>query len=190
MKLSDDDLIKEILKTNSSEALLELVDRHQKLFYSIIKKYSIGCQKFIEEVSDYKLQIFFDSIKSFDSNKGSKFTTWLANQTRFFCLNLKNKKNSLVLVENDFLTTLIQDNHSRQKTNKDNLIELTDKIKEVLENIEDENIKSVIKYRYFNGTGKVLNYQQIANKMSITAQTALNWHNKFVRLAKKKLTKI
>jgi DNA-directed RNA polymerase specialized sigma subunit len=115
-----------------------------------------------------------------------KFSTWLANQIRYFCLNLKNKNNRLIITDDSSLEFLINSENAREKKAEGELIF---NVKDILNKIQDKKIKDVIYYRYFYKDGEVLNYNEIGKILNVTAQTALNWHNKFIKIAKKKLTK-
>ena len=46
--------------------------------------------------------MIYKSAMSYNENKGSKFSTWLANQMRYFCLNSMNK-NRLVATEEEVM---------------------------------------------------------------------------------------
>ena len=66
--------------------------------------------------------------------------------------------------------------------------EILDKIKDIFDHITDTNTKNAIYYRYFYDKDRILNYSEIAEILEVTPQTVLNWHNKFIKLAQKKLT--
>jgi hypothetical protein len=59
---------------------------------------------------------------------------------------------------------------------------------DLFDEISDPNTKNAIYYRYFYNKDRILNYSEIAGILNVTPQTVLNWHNKFINFAKKKLT--
>jgi RNA polymerase sigma factor (sigma-70 family) len=182
--IKDEDLIKKIKVNNCSDSFKELIDRHSGIFFNMGKKYAQNCGLNLNDFNDNKYWIFYNAIQSFSSDKGSKFSTWLANQIRFFCLNFRNKNNKYVLTEDKVLELMINSNFNV----KNNKSESLDLIKNLLEQISDENTRKAIYYRYFYDKNRILNYSEIANILKVTPQTVLNWHNKFIKLAQKKLT--
>ncbi len=187
MKLiKDQTLIKKILNKQCSESLKELCDRHSGIIFNIGKKYSSSCNLELGDLNDNKYWIIYNAAKSFKDNKGSKFSTWLANQVRFFCLNYKNKNKKLVPIENEHLEFFINENY--KKENHSNQKDIINNIIDLYNEISDPNTKNAIFYRYFFNKERILNYSEIAKILEVTPQTVLNWHNKFIDFAKKKLT--
>ena len=99
-RFKDETLIKKIINKQCSKSLQELVDRHCGMIFGIGKKYCNSCSLDISELNDNRYWIVFNAAKSFNQTKGSKFSTWLGNQIRFFCLNYKNKNSKLIPIEN------------------------------------------------------------------------------------------
>jgi DNA-directed RNA polymerase sigma subunit (sigma70/sigma32) len=104
MKLdSDENLINKVINNQCNESLEKLIEKHNGMIFNIGKKYCTSCNLDLHELNDNKYWIIFNAAKSFNPNKGSKFSTWLGNQVRFFCLNYKNKNSKLVPVEDQHL---------------------------------------------------------------------------------------
>jgi RNA polymerase sigma factor (sigma-70 family) len=185
-KLKDATLIRNIKNLKCSKSLEELVFRHSGMIFNIGKKYCANCNLTLEELNDNRYWIVFNAVNSFDKRKGSKFSTWLGNQVRFFCLNYKNKNQKLIPTEDVSLEFYI--NEFNKKDNNKNQKEIINTIIELFDKITDPNTKNAIYYRYFYNNDRILNYSEIAEILKVTPQTVLNWHNKFIKLAKKKLT--
>lgn len=185
--LKDETLIKRIVNKQCNESLKELVNRHNGMIFNIGKKYCASCNLDINELNDNKYWIIYNSAQSFNPKKGSKFSTWLGNQVRFFCLNFKNKNSKLVPTENENLEYFM--NTFYKSENKSNYKDTINNIIDLFNQISDPNTKNAIYYRYFHNKERILNYSEIADILHVTPQTVLNWHNKFIDLAKKKLTK-
>jgi len=186
--LKDEQLISKVLTKRCNKSLEELLNRHGGMFFNIGKKYCASCNLNLNDLNDNKYWIMFNAAKSFDPKKGSKFSTWLGNQIRFFCLNFKNKNQKLIPTEDNnieyFMNDLLRkENHSNKKEVINNIIDLFDQI-------SDPNTKNAIYYRYFFNQDRILNYSEIAEILNVTPQTVLNWHNKFITFAKKKLTTV
>lgn len=183
---NDEKLIKKIVNKQCNESLKKLVDKHGGMIFNIGKKYCASCNLDLNELNDNKYWIIFNAAKSFNSKKGSKFSTWLGNQIRFFCLNFKNKNSKLVPIEDQHLEFFIND--LNKKNQLSNQKELVNTIIDLFNDITDPNTKNAIYYRYFHNKERILNYSEIAEILNVTPQTVLNWHNKFINFAKKKLT--
>jgi RNA polymerase sigma factor (sigma-70 family) len=184
--LKDETLIKKIIQKQCNESLKELSNRHGGMIFNIGKKYCVSCNLDLNELNDNKYWIIFNAAKSYNPVKGSKFSTWLGNQVRFFCLNFKNKNSKLIPIEDSSLEFFL--NESQTKENKSNQKEFINNIIDLFNNISDPNTKNAIYYRYFYNKERILNYSEIAQILEVTPQTVLNWHNKFIEFAKKKLT--
>lgn len=183
--LDDSLLINNIKNNNCSDSLSTLVNRHSGMCFNIGKKYAINCDLSLNDLNDNRYWITYNAVLSFQEDKGSKFSTWLGNQVRFFCLNYKNKNNKLLTTEDSVLEYLINKDFYNKKNNKKEII---DAIIDLFHKINDPNTKNAIYYRYFYDKNRILNYSEIAKILNVTPQTVLNWHNKFIELAKKKLT--
>jgi RNA polymerase sigma factor (sigma-70 family) len=183
---TDLELCENVLTKNCSASFQSLFERHIKLFSSISSKIIGFNNSNFDEFTSNRYNILFETIKSFNPKMKVKFSTWLANQIRYFCLNLKNKNNRLIITDDSSLEFLINSENAREKKAEGELIF---NVKDILNKIQDKKIKDVIYYRYFYKDGEVLNYNEIGKILNVTAQTALNWHNKFIKIAKKKLTK-
>lgn len=184
---SDLDLIKNIKNKSCNDSLKELILRHSGICFSIGKKFSSSSSFSISELTDNKDWIIYSSALSFNCEKGAKFSTWLANQVKFYCLNLKNKTSRYVETDSETIEFLVNQYHN-SSNDKSNKKEVMSTLFDILDQIKDENIKKAIHYRYFSNKEKILNYCEIGEILNVTPQTVLNWHNKFIDLAKKKLT--
>jgi RNA polymerase sigma factor (sigma-70 family) len=184
--VKDETLIKKIIHTKCSKSLQELVNRHGGMLFNIGKKYCTSCGLDLNDLNDNRYWIIFNAAQSFNPEKGSKFSTWLGNQVRFFCLNHKNKNTRLMTIEDNHLEFFI--NEHNKKENSSNKKEIINNIVDLFNEISDPNTKNAIYYRYFHNKDRILNYSEIAEILDVTPQTVLNWHNKFVNFAKKKLT--
>src|SRR5690349_20438133 len=95
-EFTDDQLIHNIKSQNDSDSFLELKSRHEKLFYSICSSY---CSKVrmlkYEDVIENCDFILNKAIQSYENNKKTKFSSWLGNQSRYFCLNTIKYLNEL-----------------------------------------------------------------------------------------------
>lgn len=136
------------------------------------------------EIEADKNFIFFASVSSYRFDKKSKFSTWLANQTRFFCLNFINKQKKTILSQRNILHELKrpaveEDNEGSSRENKIDLLN-------ALSHIRDVRIKDIFKYRYLNGK---MPWSLISKKINVSMQTVHNLHSEGKRILRKNLTK-
>ena len=195
--MQDDNQLEELniinlAKNGDNESIKNLIDRHSGICVDVYKKYINlpNVSGFIsDDIISSKDYIIYNSAKTFDPSKGSKFSTWLANQTRYFCLNCINKSNKLIPVETESLNTLIENNVQEFK-NEEKATEVRDSvlevIRETLDSLSNKKIKKCIEIKYFSEDENTKSYTEVADKMNVTVQTIINWHNKFIKTVRQK----
>ena len=183
--VSDNYLVERIKLTNCEKSLEELIKRHSAICFKVIKRYASTFYanniNVIDASSDKNL-IIWNSAKSFNIDKNVKFSTWLANQVKYSCLNALNKKSKdrLVATEDEILDVL------KEKTpeeDNNNLFEFTDNI---LNQLRDKRIKQIFSMRYSNHHKKP-SWCKVAEKLNVSTQTAINLHNRGIAVLRKKM---
>jgi RNA polymerase sigma factor (sigma-70 family) len=186
---TDQELIIKVKEDNCSDALSELINRHSGICYDIYNKYFKTAQSVdAQEVKDHKNFLIFKAAQSFDETRGAKFSTWLGNTVTYACLNVCGLKSKSIQVEESTLNFLVDSktNESFDIDNQDK--ETLDYIKDIISQSHDENAKKVVNIRYFSGGKKPKSFKFIADKLGVSVQTAINWHDKFIELLRNKLT--
>jgi RNA polymerase sigma factor (sigma-70 family) len=186
MNLDDAILVKNIQEKNDEESLKILINKHAGLCNSLYKKYSNPMSVsgvHIQDVIDEKDYIVYKSAMSFDPCKKSKFSTWLYNQVRYQCLNCMNENSHYLTLDTDKLNYLIEKHTPAQKEYKN----INEYIMNIIESCADKRVESIFKMRYMNGTNKKTPWNKIAKKLNISTQTAINIHNKAIKLLKTKV---
>lgn len=190
--LNEEELINSA-KNGDNEAMKKIIDMHSGICVDISKKYinkTYTAPWLIDDIRSSKDYIIFNSLSSFDENKGSKFSTWVANQTKYYCLNKLNKYNKMPkiqeLADDQNYENLIPEDlcEFNSKKNKSSLL---DDILEILSETRDKKIRTVIEKKYLNKESKTKTFTKIAMEMGVSVQTVINWHNKFIDSARKKL---
>ena len=191
--LADSTLISRVKKTGCNESYKLLASRHEKLFYKICQNYvPIALTKGIKrtDVLENKDFIIFKAIHSYKNNKKTKFSTWLGNCTKYYCLSLINTNNRLVNSEEDVLKLCI-DAQSKEIHEQEAKFKYDKEyIFNILNNLKDKRISKVFKLRYFD------NYQEkrkptwsfIAKKIKTSTQTAINLHQRGKEILRKKIS--
>ena len=184
--VSDNYLVERIKLTDCEKSLGELIKRHSAICFKVIKRYASTFYanniNLIEASSDKNL-IIWNSAKSFNIEKNVKFSTWLANQVKYSCLNALNKKSKdrLVSTEDDILDVL------KEKATEEpegNLFEFTGNI---LNQLKDKRIKDIFSMRYSTQYKKP-SWCKVAEELNVSTQTAINLHNRGIAVLRRKIT--
>lgn len=178
--IPDNILIQDITENNCNNSLVELASRHAPLFYSVVNRYSAQLMysgQCLNDIYNEKLNVIYLSACSYKSGR-SKFSTWLANQTRFFCLKLINKKHKTINLQ-DLDWAKIPDSSIKNFDSQNYLNDL-------IGQIQDKRIQTIFQLRYFSG--KKGNWTKIGKKVNLSRQQAINLHDKTIKLLKSKLT--
>jgi len=185
----DDDyeLILRVRDEACCESFEKLVDRHTGIVYKIMGKYKRYIQTNgldFEEIREEKQFLLYESIRSFNPDKGVKFSTWAGNQTRYFCLNRVRKEARKILVPDEKI------NYFLDNTERESIIDF-EEIKELvfflLSKLKDPRMKRVFELRYFSGSRKVVPFHKIAKVMEVAPQTVVNLHNKAKKMLVRKI---
>jgi len=183
----DINLIENIKNNNDEESLKILIERHSGLCNSLYKKYSVPLQAsgvFVDDIIKEKGYIIYKSAISFDKDKKSKFSTWLYNQIRYQCLNSINENGHYLALESDKLNFLIEKNTENNESSFKNLNEF---IFNIIDSCSDERVEKIFKLRYQTETNKKMPWNKIAKTLKISTQTAINIHNKAIKLLQTKV---
>jgi RNA polymerase sigma factor (sigma-70 family) len=193
----DTKLVKKVKDSRCSEAIVALAERHVGIFNKVYKKYfkplneaGYAYKNFQDDIN----LIVFKACSSFKEDGGSKFSTWLCNHARYFCLNEindKNKKNKIKLDLNYFFDDKADsvlsedlDATSHEKRIKDE----ADYVMNILSEMKDKRIKKVFGMRYFSETRKSkLAWSEIGRQLGISTQTAINLHDKGAKMVRNKI---
>lgn len=186
MKTEDSALAREVKEKDCQNSLVELIGRHSNLCYNICQKYMPVMHAsgiFVDDVLGDKDYIIYHSAKTFDPTRKTKFSTWLGNQVRYHCLNKINKNKKYVTTDDQELSFLIDKEEKAESTE-----ELRDYISNLLNKIKDKRIKRIFDLRYFSDEEK-MTWTDVANKIDVSSQTAINLHNRGLSILKKKMKK-
>ena len=184
--ITDAELIIKVKQNNCNQSLKTLIQRHSALCFDICKKYSSAISKNglrVEDVTEEKEFLIYKSAISFNPEKKTKFSTWLGNQVRYFCLNLMNK-NNLIPTEDGQLDFFINKDVSYEPYSME---EKMDYINNIVDQIKDKRIQKIITLRYFNNPNKKTPWNKVAQEIGVSTQTAINLHNKAMGLLRTKM---
>ena len=184
---SDLTLISKIQEDNADQkSLIELVDRHSGIFHTMVNHFMSSPQMALDktQIVEDKEMTIYDSALNYDPSRNTKFSTHLANQTKWKCLNAlnKKKKNRECFIDDD--NTYIEPSCESfiKDIDKD---EAMDVFKECLKTEEDQRVKKIVDMRYGTNNNKVTPWRSIAKKLDLSIQGCINIHNKFINKVKK-----
>jgi RNA polymerase sigma factor (sigma-70 family) len=171
-----------------SEAFAEICRRYENIFYKVCQKYvkvltvsGINAQ----DIFDEKTYIIYHCIKTFNPKKKTKLSTWIGNYARYLCLNSINSRKFILPSVDDEIVKHMEETQVTQSylaasfTPEDYIYILN-----IIGQLKDKRVGEIFKYRY--GDKKMI-WAKIAKKMKMSTQTAINLHNKGIRILRKKV---
>lgn len=173
---------------NVEESLSALIDRHSGIFLDMVNSYipsdSPICDK--KEVIDELPYYVYKASKKYDNKKGTKFSTFLGNETRYMCLNLynRNKKHLCLspeeeLTEKELACTPFEEFFSK---------ELVNKAFSVIETFPDKRISKIFSIRYLDSsTNKLTSWKVVGEKIGLSIQGCINIHDEALTRIKESL---
>jgi len=186
---NDSILVSNVQSSNDEESLKELIRRHNPMCFSLYKKYSSALDVSganLQDLISSKDYMIYQSAKSFNPDKKSKFSTWLYNQIRYQCLNTINSNKNTLSMEVEKINFLIDQMSLKENNSSEKVKDTNEYIFKILESCLDKRILQIYKMRYFNGS-KLMAWSKIAKKLKISTQTAINLHKKGMVLLKVKI---
>jgi len=191
-ELCDNSLVKRIKKNGCNDSFKEIRKRHEKLFYRICQNYmsileSKGLKRadVISEVSF----VIFKAVKSYKINKKTKFSTWLGNCSKYYCLNLMNLRNRFIEADEATVNFHINSKSKEIFVKQEQSVQNKEYIFEILNKLKDPRITRVFELRYFDQdtVNKKPTWSVIASKIKTSTQTAINLHQRGIDILSKKI---
>ena len=192
--IADSDLIKKIQKSNGKcdNELKELVNRHSGIYIEIVNRYTAATPNNLHSlkddlISDKDYYIYKAALR-FDESRKTKFSTFLANDARWVCLNqfnrCKGKKECTPL--DSLINTLASEDEEKSLTDKDILA----KIFKFTKQSSDKRVHEIFISRYQNSTkNKLTPWSVVSTKVNLSIQGTINLHNKTINSIKQILQK-
>lgn len=188
---SDLELVKNLKSyTMENDSLCELMNRHSGIFYDIVNRLSPPSSDnsgYRKDLFDNIELLFYNASLRFDESKGTKFSTFIGNETKWFCLNHYNKSKrrylpcfSIESVSDDELKSEEQDIINPQTI---------DKIFEIIRRHPDKRVEEIFRLRYLEPQyNKLTPWKKISKKVNLSIQGCINIHNQALPFIKKHLS--
>lgn len=183
-------LIEKIKTENDSESLKELINRHSGIYVNMVNKIVSDSCEFMnkEDILAEKDFSIYNAALNYMPNKNAKFSTYLANDTRWKCLNLYNKNKKMI-------EEPIDDSLKEQASIPDFTISLQNE--EILKKVinfakdhEDYRVKIILDMRYAIAYNKAHSWREIAAELNMSIQGCIDIHNKFINKVRKEITNV
>ena len=181
---SDLSLINKIKQENDGGCLEELISRHSGIYVYIVDKYTknksyVTNRDFILDDKDYMI---YQSALSYKPDMNSKFSTFLANQTKWKCLNAINSSKNKPTTDIDRVYGQISEqDDSYEIVCK---IEAFDCFDKALKEENDKRVKKIIDIRYNTTNTRLVPWRIVSKELNLSIQGCINIHNKFIKKVK------
>lgn len=187
--LEDFQLVENIKKDRlTDDSLKELINRHTGIYLDIVNKYtqSSNATNKLDLIDEKDYNIYQAALK-YQDDRGTKFPTFLGNETKWICLNKHNKKKKDPqlsiddIKESDILT------NKCEKIKKDDLEIFGEAIK-FSKTHKDKRVEKIFEMRYITGEqNKVMPWKKISEELNMSIQGCINIHNSAIEKFKIKL---
>ena len=188
--MTDEKLVQNVKNSNCNESLKTLIFKHSALCFNVYRRYAKALESNGLNYDDIKMEkdyIIYNSCLSFKEEKKVKFSTWLGNYARYYCLNMINKNKNYICVEDDELVYHIDKGASEEFVNQaENPEEFRAFILNILDQSKDKRIIQIFKHRYFSESKK-RTWSRISEDMDLSIQTAINLHSKGLGILRTKM---
>lgn len=184
---SDLSLIEKIKSDNDDESLKTLIDKHSGIYIDTVNKTISNSCLFVDKseiIEDKDFSIYSAALK-YEPSRNTKFSTYLANETRWKCLNIynKNKKFQKEPIEDSLKN--IGDSHIFLDEIQHN--EAIDKVFQLTSEYKDPRIKKIIDMRYGIAYNKPHSWREISESLNMSIQGCIDIHNKFLNKIRKEI---
>lgn len=188
-ELTDSALTEKIKESNDGEALNELISRHSGIYVDMLKKFGYRSlsENQISDIMGDKDYVIYKAALEYNPEK-AKFSTHLANKTKYLCLTqrTKNKKNHLTSNYDDLEFCQKDDSLNPQEQYLFN--DSFARVLNLIEKHDDKRLKIIFHQRYFGGKqGKLKPWKQVAEIVNLSAQGCINIHNRALQEFKNKI---
>ena len=177
VKIDDIELVENIKNEKDVDyCLQELIERHTGIYLDIVNKYTqhTNTSNKLDLIDEKDYNIYQTALK-YKSDKGTKFPTFLGNETKWICLNKQNKIKKEKKVAFDDISEIDlaqEDDGSKEK------LEVFKKTIELAKQHQDKRVEKIFEMRYIIGEkNKVMPWKKISKELNMSIQGCINIHN-------------
>lgn len=176
-QIGDTELVENIKnEKNVDDCLQELIERHTGIYLDIVNKYTqhINTSNKLDLIDEKAYNIYQTALK-YKSDKGTKFPTFLGNETKWICLNRQNKikKERKVSFED-----ISEADLAREDDGSEEKLEVFKRTIELAKQHQDKRVEKIFEMRYITGEkNKVMPWKKISKELNMSIQGCINIHN-------------
>ena len=188
---SDLTLIEKLQERKDEDSLLQLIERHSGIYHSMVNHFMSHPQNALDkdQMVNEKDATIYSAAMNYDPNRKTKFSTHLANQTKWKCLNLlnKNKRMKQFFIDED-------ENHFEPSC-ESFIADLTrgevlSVFETCLKKEKDERVKKIVDVRYGRTDNKLTQWRVISEELKMSIQGCINIHNRFIEKVKRHIKNV
>lgn len=188
---SDLTLIEKLQERKDEDSLLQLIERHSGIYHSMVNHFMSHPQNALDkdQMVNEKDATIYSAAMNYDPNRKTKFSTHLANQTKWKCLNLlnKNKRMKQFFIDED-------ENHFEPSC-ESFIADLTrgevlSVFETCLKKEKDERVKKIVDVRYGRTDNKLTPWRVISEELKMSIQGCINIHNRFIEKVKRHIKNV
>ena len=186
---SDLSLINKIKASNDQDCLISLIERHSGIYVYVVDQFTRNPNSLIDRdtIMQEKDHTIFVAALNYNPDCKSKFSTYLANEAKWKCLNAISKaKRRRETSFDDLKNDPSSGDDSCQQLIK---VESFNFFKNMLEKEKDKRVKKIIDIRYNTTNNKLVPWRVVAKELDMSIQGCINIHNKFITKVKNELNK-
>jgi len=172
----DQELVFNIKRDIEAEiSIKELASRHGALISKITSKYAtslLNVGSSVYDIENEKLFLVYRAALSYNEEKKTKFSTYLASFVRWYCLNKINKSDNL---------NYLDEAHIKELPSESSSNDTLEYVTHLINSLDDPRMKDVIKLRYFSDA-KLMSWNDIGTKLGYSGQACNNWFKKGLKV--------
>ena len=178
-KLQDSELVSNIKNNQKAEdCLQELIGRHTGIYLDIVNKYTQNGNTTNKlDLIDEKDYNIYQAALKYKDDKGTKFPTFLGNETKWICLNKHNKKKKepQLSIEDIKESDILEDKNVKIKSED---LEIFSEAIKFSKNHKDKRVEKIFEMRYITGEkNKGMPWKKISEELNMSIQGCINIHN-------------
>ena len=178
-KLQDSELVSNIKNNQKAEdCLQELIGRHTGIYLDIVNKYTQNGNTTNKlDLIDEKDYNIYQAALKYKDDKGTKFPTFLGNETKWICLNKHNKKKKepQLIIEDIKESDILEDKNVKIKSED---LEIFSEAIKFSKNHKDKRVEKIFDMRYITGErNRVMPWKKISEELNMSIQGCINIHN-------------
>lgn len=187
--MEDLELCQNIKNWKCNDSVKILHDRHAALIVSVSTRLSKKYNNWnlTQEIIDDSYYITYNSAIKYDPGKKTKFSTFLANETKWAYLNKCNKHkniNQKLSALESFPAPIADESHEVKYRRN----EIMDSINLIIDQNTDERIRKIFHLRYVVGKKNgVMPWHIVGSRVGLSAQGCINLHKSGIKFLKEKL---